>query len=119
MHDEQGNLAAEKILVRTDSAGASREFLHHLHALGLQFSTSFACRCPTNASSTGSTTRSIGNRPWTSTGTSARRWVIDATKVIELKDYPEGTRLYLRAEPLHPGAKASLFDVDGHRSRRS
>ena len=23
--------------------------------------------------------------------------------------------MYLRAEPLHPGAKASLFDVDGHR----
>lgn len=42
-------------------------------------------------------------------------WVIDATKVIGLKDYPAGTRLYLRTEPLHPGAQASLFDIDGHR----
>lgn len=39
-YDQHGNLIGEKILVRTDSAGASREFLHHLHALGLQFSTS-------------------------------------------------------------------------------
>ncbi|RWZ79131.1 IS1380 family transposase, partial [Glutamicibacter sp. HZAU] len=42
-------------------------------------------------------------------------WVIDASKVIELKDYPPGTRIYLRAEPLHPGAKANLFDTDGNR----
>ena len=42
-------------------------------------------------------------------------WVIDASKVIELKDYPPGTRIYLRAEPLHPGAKATLFDTDGNR----
>lgn len=28
--------------MRTDSAGASREFLHHLHSLGIQFSTSYA-----------------------------------------------------------------------------
>lgn len=46
MRDEHGNLAAEKVLVRTDSAGASREFLHHLHELGLQFSTSFALPVP-------------------------------------------------------------------------
>ena len=42
-------------------------------------------------------------------------WVIDASKVLELKDYPAGTRIYLRAEPLHPGAKANLFDTDGNR----
>lgn len=32
-----------------------------------------------------------------------------------MKDNLEGTWLYFRAEPLHPGAMASLFDVDGHR----
>jgi hypothetical protein len=42
-------------------------------------------------------------------------WVIDASKVLNLKNYPPGTRIHLRAEPLHPGAKASLFDTDGNR----
>lgn len=34
-------LAGEKVLVRTDSAGASRKFPWHLHSLGVQFSTSY------------------------------------------------------------------------------
>lgn len=41
-YDQNGCLIGEKILVRTDSARASREFLHHLNALGLQFSPSYA-----------------------------------------------------------------------------
>ena len=39
-YDEHGNLRGDKSLVRTDSAGASREFLRHLDSLGIQFSTS-------------------------------------------------------------------------------
>lgn len=35
-YDGHGNLCGEKILVRTDSAGSSREFLHHLDSLGNQ-----------------------------------------------------------------------------------
>jgi len=42
-------------------------------------------------------------------------WVVDATQVMKLKDYPPNTRIYVRAEPLHSGAKASLFDADGNR----
>ncbi len=30
--------------------------------------------------------------------------VINATDIIPLTDYPPGTNLFLRAEPLHPGA---------------
>lgn len=41
--------------------------------------------------------------------------MIDATKVLELKDYPSGTKIYLRAEPLHPEGKATLCDTDGNR----
>ena len=32
-------MSGEKVLVRTDSAGASRKFLWHLRSLGMQFST--------------------------------------------------------------------------------
>lgn len=41
--------------------------------------------------------------------------MIDASKVLVLKNYPAGTRIYLRAEPLHSGAKANLFDIAGNR----
>ncbi|MDQ0677777.1 hypothetical protein QFZ30_001159 [Arthrobacter pascens] len=42
-------------------------------------------------------------------------WVINATDVIPLTDYPPGTKLFLRAESLHPGAQPTLLDADGHR----
>ncbi len=32
-YHQQGKLIGEKVLVRTDSAGASRTFLHHLSSL--------------------------------------------------------------------------------------
>lgn len=35
--------------------------------------------------------------------------------MIGLHDYPPGTQIFLRAEPLHPGATPTLLDVDGHR----
>lgn len=111
-----GNLIGERIMVRTDSAGASREFLHHLHSLGLQFSTSYALPVASE--------RLIGwineKKYWEPATTAdggirEDAWVIDATEVLKLQNYPAGTRIYLRAEPLHPGAKANLFDTDGNR----
>ena len=40
LYNEAGALTGEKVLIRADSAGASRKFLRHLHNLGVQFSTS-------------------------------------------------------------------------------
>ena len=115
-YTSEGELIGEKILIRTDSAGASREFLNHLHALGLQFSTSFALPVA-NERLIGWINEKKYWEPATDQHGNPREkaWVIDASKVIPLKDYPLGTRLHLRAEPLHPGAKASLFDTDGNR----
>ncbi|MCW4464207.1 IS1380 family transposase [Glutamicibacter sp. MNS18] len=115
-YDADQQLIGEKILVRTDSAGASREFLHHLHALGIQFSTSYALPVVNERF-----IRWIDEKKYWEPATDQHgnlrddAWVIDASKVLVLKDYPPGTRIYLRAEPLHPGAKASLFDTDGNR----
>ncbi|WP_141358832.1 IS1380 family transposase, partial [Glutamicibacter nicotianae] len=114
--DEHGNLYGEKVLVRTDSAGSSREFLQYLDSLGIQFSTSYSLPVIKERF-----IRWIDEKkywePARGAGVDQRddAWVIDASKVIELKDYPPGTRIYLRAEPLHPGAKANLFDTDGNR----
>lgn len=115
-YTEDGVLVGEKILVRTDSAGASREFLHHLESLGLQFSTSYALPVINERF-----IRWINDKKYWEPATDQHgnlrddAWVIDASKVLKLKNYPPGTRIYLRAEPLHPGAKASLFDTDGNR----
>ena len=115
-YDRDGNLLGEKILVRTDSAGASREFLNHLHSLGIQFSTSYALPVA-NERLIGWINEKKYWEPATDQHGNERSdaWVIDASKVLNLKDYPPGTRIHLRAEPLHPGAKASLFDTDGNR----
>jgi len=52
--------------------------------------------------------------------------VAELTDLIDLSDWPEGTRLIVRREPLHPGAQQTLFpsplfrywghytDADGH-----
>ncbi|MGP9788266.1 transposase, partial [Glutamicibacter sp. 287] len=115
-YDEDGNLRGEKILVRTDSAGSSREFLHHLDSLGVQFSTSYSLPVLKERF-----IRWIDQKKYWEPALDAdggqrdNAWVIDATKVLELRQYPPGTRIYLRAEPLHPGAKANLFDTDGNR----
>ncbi|WP_413456462.1 IS1380 family transposase (plasmid) [Glutamicibacter sp. FR1] len=115
-YDEHGNLIGEKILVRTDSAGSSREFLHHLHSLGIQFSTSYSLPVLKERF-----IRWIDEKKYWEPaldpdgGQRDNAWVIDTTKVLELRQYPPGTRIYLRAEPFHPGAKANLFDTDGNR----
>src|ERR1035437_2667230 len=35
--------------------------------------------------------------------------VVELTELVDLSDWPEGTRLIVRREPLHPGAQHSLF----------
>jgi Transposase DDE domain group 1 len=35
--------------------------------------------------------------------------VVELTHLVDLSDWPEGTRLIVRREPLHPGAQQSLF----------
>ena len=115
-YDEDGNLIGEKILVRTDSAGSSREFLHHLDSLGVQFSTSYSLPVLKERFIRWIDEKKYWEPALTADGGQRDdAWVIDASKVLELKDYPPGTRIYLRAEPLHPGAKANLFDTDGNR----
>ncbi|GAA1134359.1 IS1380 family transposase [Arthrobacter flavus] len=114
--DETGTLSGERILIRTDSAGASRKFLWHLHEAGVQFSTSY----PLPASKAHMVHWLEDKTNWqpaldTAGNERPDAWVINATDVIPLIDYPPGTNIYLRAEPLHPGAQPTLLDLDGHR----
>ncbi|WP_051441748.1 IS1380 family transposase, partial [Arthrobacter sp. H14] len=115
-HDQIGQLIGEKVLIRTDSAGASRKFLWHIHEAGAQFSVSY----PVPSGKAHMVDWISDKQYWepalnTDGSERADAWVINATDVIPLADYPPGTKLFLRAEPLHPGAQPTLLDVDGHR----
>ncbi|MDP9696801.1 UNVERIFIED_ORG: hypothetical protein J2X79_004384 [Arthrobacter globiformis] len=115
-HDAEGRLDGKRILVRTDSAGASRKFLWYLHAAGAQFSVSY----PVPAAKAHMIDWINDKKNWQPAldqhGTERTdAWVINATDIIPLADYPPGTSIFLRAEPLHPGAQPTLLDLDGHR----
>lgn len=115
-HDAGGRLVGEKVLVRTDSAGASRKFLWHLHEAGVQFSTGYTLPLGKVHMVDWISDKQYWQPALDENGTERTdAWVINATEVIPLEDYPPGTKLFLRAEPLHPGAQPSLLDVDGHR----
>ena len=114
-YDQDGALIGEKVLVRTDSAGASRKFLRYLDSLGVQFSVSY----PVPVMKARMVAWINEKKYWQPALNQAGEertdaWVVNATDVLGLTDYPEGTNLYLRAEPLHPGAQATLLDTDGH-----
>ena len=115
-YDEQGTLIGEKVLVRTDSAGASRKFLHHLASLGVQFTVSYPVPV-LKAHMVGWINDKKYWQPALDQNGKERAdaWVVNATGILGLTDYPAGTNLYLRAEPLHPGAQPTLLDADGHR----
>jgi hypothetical protein len=115
-HDETGALSGDKVLVRTDSAGASRTFLWHLHSLGVQFSTSYTLPFGKAHMIDWITDKQYWQPALDQSGADRNdAWVNNATDVIPLTDYPPGTKLFLRAEPLHPGAQPTLLDTDGHR----
>ena len=91
---EAGALAGEKVLVRTDSAGASRKFLWHLHSLGVQFSTSYALPFGKAHMIDWITDKQYWQPALDQAGNDrSDAWVINATDIIPLTDYPPGTKL--------------------------
>jgi len=114
------------VLVRTDAAGATREFAAHLHEQGVEFSVgaSFAHLDVHTALAL------LPKAAWTpayqarqpraaETGVQIQprdgAWVAEATGLIDLAGWPAGTRLILRKERPHPGAQLRTTDADGMR----
>jgi hypothetical protein len=114
------------VLVRTDAAGATKEFATHLHERGVEFSigASFAhldvhtalAQLPKQAWNPAYQAR----KPRAAeTGVQIEprdgAWVAEATGLLQLRGWPEGTRLILRKERPHPGAQLRTTDADGMR----
>jgi hypothetical protein len=121
--DADGRLA---VLVRTDAAGATKEFAAHLHRHGVEFSVGASLGHFDIAAAL----TLLPKAAWTP-AYQARKpraaehgvqieardgaWVAEATGVVDMSSWPPDTRLVLRKERPHPGAQLRITDADGLR----
>ncbi len=113
-----------QVLVRADSGGCSKAFLHHITDLGLEYSVGYPAHETVKAA-----IEAIPAQAWRVAvdGDGQPR---DGAQVAELtawmppptratrpgpKDWPEGMRVIVRRERPHPGAQLRLTDPDGWR----
>lgn len=104
-----------KVLVRTDSAGATHVFAAACRQRGVGFSLGF----PVDARVQDAVdTLNLGQCWYLAIDTDGIRegaWVAEATDLVDLSTWPPGTRLILRKERPHPGAQLRFTDADGMR----
>jgi hypothetical protein len=112
---EPGSWEGTRLLARSDSAGATHAFAAACVERGVGFSFGF----PVDARVQG-IVDVIPDECWhpaiaTDGGFREGAWVAEATGMIDLGTWPDGSRLILRKERPHPGAQLTFTDVDGHR----
>lgn len=110
-----GGQASGGVLVRSDSAGATRAFARRCREAGVEFSFGYGIHTGIQ-----DIVDEIPELLWQAainTDASIREgaWVVEATDYVDLSAWPAGTRLILRKERPHPGAQLSFADADGMR----
>jgi hypothetical protein len=120
-----GETAGPRLLIRSDSAGATHGFAAECRRVGVGFSFGFPVTAPVRAA----VAAAAGSEPvaaeqgWTvwypaieADGTVRDgAWLAEATGLVDLSAWPPRTRLILRKERPHPGAQLTFTDQDGHR----
>ncbi len=109
---------AQEVIVRTDSAGCSPDFLDWCGAAGVRFIVGQALTEDLAAAV-------IGRRGlrWIPAATADGRAerdvgeVAEVTPYVDLSRWPPGSRLLVRREIPHPGAQLTFTDVHGYRYR--
>jgi len=105
-----------ELIVRTDSAALSHEFLAACRER--------ACRFVVGHALSAALASAIMNAPtsrWipavSADGSEEREGaeVAEVTDLVDLSAWPKGTRMIARREEPHPGAQLTFTDVDGHR----
>lgn len=108
--------ADTKVVVRGDSALATKAFLDYVGQADCRFSVSFELSEPVRAA-----IRAVGEQAWQPAtyqdgAVRERAHVAELTTHLALADgWPESARLLVRREPLHPGAQQTFDDIDGYR----
>jgi hypothetical protein len=112
----RGTRPGRKVLIRTDGAGATHEFVDWLVRQRLSYSIGF-----------GALPGDIANRlalipthVWAPAYDADREpregaWVAEVTDLLDLTAWPIGMRVIVRIERPHPGAQLRLTDHQGHR----
>lgn len=104
-----------KVLIRTDTAGCTHEFLDWITAQRLSYSVGFSL--PDDFADT---LKRIPKRAWTEAVNADGEirdgaWVAEVTELLDLSNWPDGMRVIIRAERPHPGAQLRITDADGNR----
>jgi hypothetical protein len=110
-----GEEDSPRLLARSDSAGATHAFAEACRERGVGFSFGF----PVDERIRG-IVDVIPDECWhpaieTDGQLRDGAWVTEATGLIDLTSWPEGSRLILRKERPHPGAQLTFTDADGMR----
>jgi hypothetical protein len=114
----RGTRPGRGVLVRTDAAGCTHEFLDWL--VGQQLSYSVGFTLPDDFAET---LPRIPEQAWTPAVEADGHvrdgaWVADVTGLLNpstMATWPTGMRVIVRKERPHPGAQLRITDVDGHR----
>jgi hypothetical protein len=110
-----GVRAGRKILIRTDSAGSTHEFVNWLSGQRLSYSLGFTL--PDSFAAHLAEMPGHGWSPAYDSDGQVREgaWVAEVTGLLDLACWPAGMRVIIRKERPHPGAQLRLTDPDGMR----
>src|SRR5205085_3549536 len=109
--DDDPATATRPVTVRADSAGATRGFVWGCRVRNV----GFAVVARKNTRIHGAISKiHLDDDRWTAALTQAGderpgAAVCELTDLVDLSRWPQGTRLIVRREPLHPGAQQTLF----------
>jgi len=114
-HGDDPGLVRRPVRVRCDSAGCT-DFVWQ----GRRRNVGFSVVARSNASIHAAISRVVDDDRWRPAllqNGDVRKGaaVAELTDLVDLSDWPDGTRLIVRREPLHPGAQQTLFPSLHHR----
>jgi len=111
----RGGRLGRKVLIRTDGGGGTHEFLRWLSSQGLSYSIGVGL-----SEDMAAKIDQLPDAAWTPAYDADRKvrdgaWVAELTGMLDLRSWPAGMRVIVRAERPHPGAQLRFTDVDGNR----
>jgi hypothetical protein len=109
--------ADQRVVIRSDSAGATLGLVARMRELGVGFSIGLPIDAHVREA-----ILTVPEPAWTAAVQPDRTLrdgaeVVELTGWIDLHSWPPGTRAICRREDPHPGAQLSFTDLDGHASK--